>query len=426
MAFSDFAVLYRTESQAAVLVEALQRSGMPFQQRSHDRLLDPSGVAGLTEALRARPAVFRPVVLVTGSKRPIARLQQTASTRSQSDEAAHAYSLLKPSPRLATTTWTASCPSWPWRARLTAGTPAPTDFAADLHAAKGLDSRWCLSLAARTAFCPCGGKSRVGNARRRDGRRTPGLLCRRHPGKTKLYLSRARKRRWRGKIRELPPSPLSGRHRRRAARTPAFTADSQAQEHQPAGAVLLGCALHCDCGLRKGNSMPHTARTVLGSHPSPQTSSFRPSSAWVRSRSTGRGLLGGTAADRGRPECRCPAQPDGRLRDRTPAPFNARTRVHEYGGGACVVHRGSLYFSNFADQRVYRQQAAAAPEPITPDENLRYADGEIDPHRNRLVCVRKITVRPTGKPSTPSSLSLSTRATVGCWCPAVISTPTRV
>ena len=81
--------------------------------------------------------------------------------------------------------------------------------------------------------------------------------------------------------------------------------------------------------------------------------------------------------------------PDGRLRDRTPAPFNARTRVHEYGGGACVVHRGSLYFSNFADQRVYRQQAAAAPEPITPDENLRYADGEIDPHRNRLVCVRE-------------------------------------
>ena len=81
--------------------------------------------------------------------------------------------------------------------------------------------------------------------------------------------------------------------------------------------------------------------------------------------------------------------PDGRIRDRTPAPFNARTRVHEYGGGACVVHRGSLYFSNFADQRVYRQRADAAPEPVTPDENLRYADGEIDPHRNRLVCVRE-------------------------------------
>ena len=81
--------------------------------------------------------------------------------------------------------------------------------------------------------------------------------------------------------------------------------------------------------------------------------------------------------------------PDGRIRDRTPAPFNARTRVHEYGGGACVVHRGSLYFSNFADQRVYRQQAGAAPEPITPDENLRYADGQVDPHRNRLVCVRE-------------------------------------
>ena len=81
--------------------------------------------------------------------------------------------------------------------------------------------------------------------------------------------------------------------------------------------------------------------------------------------------------------------PDGRIRDRTPAPFNARTRVHEYGGGACVVHRGSLYFSNFADQRVYRQRGDAAPEPVTPDENLRYADGQVDPRRNRLVCVRE-------------------------------------
>ena len=80
---------------------------------------------------------------------------------------------------------------------------------------------------------------------------------------------------------------------------------------------------------------------------------------------------------------------DGRTVDRTPAPFNARTRVHEYGGGACVVDNGSLYFSNFADQRVYRQQAEAEPQPLSPEENLRYTDGVLDRHRTRLICVRE-------------------------------------
>ena len=47
--------------------------------------------------------------------------------------------------------------------------------------------------------------------------------------------------------------------------------------------------------------------------------------------------------------------PDGTGRDITPPPFNARTRVHEYGGGAVTIGGGLLYFSYFADQRLYRQ-----------------------------------------------------------------------
>ena len=81
--------------------------------------------------------------------------------------------------------------------------------------------------------------------------------------------------------------------------------------------------------------------------------------------------------------------PDGRTIDRTPMPFNARTRVHEYGGGAFVVHNGSLYFSNFADQRLYHQQARGQPQPLSPEEDLRYADGVLDRHRRRLICVRE-------------------------------------
>jgi hypothetical protein len=45
---------------------------------------------------------------------------------------------------------------------------------------------------------------------------------------------------------------------------------------------------------------------------------------------------------------------DGTTADVTPAPFNVRSRVHEYGGGAYVVSDGVAYFSNFSDQRIYR------------------------------------------------------------------------
>ncbi len=81
--------------------------------------------------------------------------------------------------------------------------------------------------------------------------------------------------------------------------------------------------------------------------------------------------------------------PDGQTTDMTPAPFNARTRVHEYGGGAFAVADGTIYFSNFADQRLYRQALGSAPEPITPAMDLRYADGVIDRRRNRMICVRE-------------------------------------
>jgi len=81
--------------------------------------------------------------------------------------------------------------------------------------------------------------------------------------------------------------------------------------------------------------------------------------------------------------------PDGRTIDRTPAPLNVRTRVHEYGGGAFTVSGGTLYFSDFTDQRLYRQDRGEAPEPLTPEGAWRYADGVVDLRRNRFICVRE-------------------------------------
>src|ERR1700692_3435670 len=48
---------------------------------------------------------------------------------------------------------------------------------------------------------------------------------------------------------------------------------------------------------------------------------------------------------------------DGARVDMNPPGFNARTRVHEYGGGDYVVLEGVVYFSNYADQQLYKQEA---------------------------------------------------------------------
>ena len=81
--------------------------------------------------------------------------------------------------------------------------------------------------------------------------------------------------------------------------------------------------------------------------------------------------------------------PDGRTVEVTPNPFYARTRVHEYGGGGFTVGSGVIYFSNFADQRLYSFDGAENPQAITPEAEMRYADGVIDRRRNRMICVRE-------------------------------------
>jgi dipeptidyl aminopeptidase/acylaminoacyl peptidase len=81
--------------------------------------------------------------------------------------------------------------------------------------------------------------------------------------------------------------------------------------------------------------------------------------------------------------------PDGRIIDVTPRPFNARTRVHEYGGGDYTVSDGTIVLSNFTDQRLYVQEIGSEPKPLTPEAPLRYADGQFDRRRNCFYCVRE-------------------------------------
>ena len=82
--------------------------------------------------------------------------------------------------------------------------------------------------------------------------------------------------------------------------------------------------------------------------------------------------------------------------DVLPDGWNARTQVHEYGGGAWTVRDGVLWFSAWADQRLYRLDVGAGqavPQPVTPNplapRALRYADADLSPDGEWLVCVRE-------------------------------------
>ena len=97
---------------------------------------------------------------------------------------------------------------------------------------------------------------------------------------------------------------------------------------------------------------------------------------WLESRASERGRTVPVRRD-----------PQGAVHDLLPAPWNVRSGVHEYGGGAYTVSNDTLYFSERRDGRIYRVQSGGAPVPLTPPSQRRYADLEVDGARQRLVAV---------------------------------------
>ncbi len=73
-----------------------------------------------------------------------------------------------------------------------------------------------------------------------------------------------------------------------------------------------------------------------------------------------------------------------------PAPWSARSRVHEYGGGEFHVTSAGVFFVNDADQQVYLATDNAAPRQLTDAPGWRFADFAHDLKRNRLICVAEI------------------------------------
>jgi dipeptidyl aminopeptidase/acylaminoacyl peptidase len=86
-------------------------------------------------------------------------------------------------------------------------------------------------------------------------------------------------------------------------------------------------------------------------------------------------------------------RPGGATVDVLPHGFSARTRVHEYGGGAWWLHDRSLFFANWSDQRLYRLEPDAEPVALTPEPAVpggdRYADGTLTGDARWVICVRE-------------------------------------
>ena len=220
LSFSDFAVLYRTEAQVPPLVEALARSGLPFQQRSHRRLLDHPGVAALVDALReAREA--GPILERLQAARP------DGDGVGEAAEARAARELLRPV--------AAACGGDTDRflAELALGTEVDTwDPRADrislltLHAAKGLEFPVVFVAGCEDGLLPLKwGKPDPADLEEERRLFYVGVTR----AKSKLFLTRARKRLARGKVRERAPSPyladieerlLERRHTRLPEREP--------------------------------------------------------------------------------------------------------------------------------------------------------------------------------------------------------------
>jgi superfamily I DNA/RNA helicase len=205
LSFADVAVLYRTDAQSGPLAEALDRAGMPFQKRSHDRLGDRPAVRALVRALRDPAAPDPPA----GDRSLAARLAAAATSGPGGDAAgaAEALDLLAP--------LAARCGDDLDRflAELALGDEVDTwDPRADrvslltLHAAKGLEFPVVFLAGCEDGLLPLRFGPPLSPEEAAEERRLFFVGMTR--ARSHLFLSHARRRAWRGSVREAEPSPF--------------------------------------------------------------------------------------------------------------------------------------------------------------------------------------------------------------------------
>ena len=202
--FSDFAVLYRTEAQTPALAEALKRSGMPFQKRSHALLMDHPGVPILIDTMLKQQGTGS---LCEQLDAAVHQYRYNAEVELSSEETIarlEAFELLKPLADVCGENFVQ------FLSELDLGMQVDTwDPRADrislltLHAAKGLEFPVVFIVGCEEGILPLTwGKAK--EADRDEERRLFYVGLTR--AKTRLYLCHARKRFWRGQVRTMTPS----------------------------------------------------------------------------------------------------------------------------------------------------------------------------------------------------------------------------
>jgi uncharacterized protein (TIGR00375 family) len=198
LSFADVAVLYRTDAQSGPLAEALGRAGMPFQKRSHDRLLGRPAVRALVRGLRdpgpdgARPLTVRLAAAAAGGPGadPAEALELVAPLAERCGDDLDRF--------LAELALGDEVDTWDPRAdRVSLLT---------LHAAKGLEFPVVFLVGCEDGLLPLRFGPQPSAAELAEERRL--LFVGMTRARSHLFLSHARRRSWRGSVREAGPSPF--------------------------------------------------------------------------------------------------------------------------------------------------------------------------------------------------------------------------